>query len=71
MPEDVEALGGGWVAEEALAIGVCFALAAHDVRHGLLLAELEARDIIEQVAQDLADVFLDGRAVSFERYPPA
>ncbi|MFJ4984347.1 ADP-ribosylglycohydrolase family protein [Streptomyces sp. NPDC088732] len=34
----VEALGEGWTAEEALAIGVYCALVAEDVRHGLLLA---------------------------------
>lgn len=37
-PERVEALGEGWTAEEALAIGVYCALVAEDVRHGLLLA---------------------------------
>lgn len=37
-PERVEALGSGWTAEEALAIGVYCALVAEDVRHGLLLA---------------------------------
>ncbi|MGK5531680.1 ADP-ribosylglycohydrolase family protein [Streptomyces sp. URMC 129] len=37
-PERVEALGEGWTAEEALAIGVYCALVAQDVRHGLLLA---------------------------------
>ncbi|MEW1908536.1 ADP-ribosylglycohydrolase family protein [Kitasatospora sp. NPDC085895] len=36
--ERVEALGEGWVAEEALAIGVYCALVAEDVRSGLLLA---------------------------------
>ncbi|MEV6975536.1 ADP-ribosylglycohydrolase family protein [Kitasatospora sp. NPDC093806] len=36
--ERVEALGEGWVAEEALAIGVYCALVAHDIRSGLLLA---------------------------------
>jgi ADP-ribosyl-[dinitrogen reductase] hydrolase len=35
---DVEALGGGWVAEEALAIGLYAALAAQDFEHGVLLA---------------------------------
>jgi ADP-ribosylglycohydrolase len=34
----VEALGEGWTAEEALAMGVYCALVAEDVRHGLLLA---------------------------------
>jgi ADP-ribosylglycohydrolase len=37
-PEALETLGGGWVGEEALAIGVCCALLAPDVRTGLLLA---------------------------------
>jgi ADP-ribosylglycohydrolase len=36
--ERVAALGEGWVAEEALAIGVYCALVAEDVRSGLLLA---------------------------------
>ncbi|MEV6206624.1 ADP-ribosylglycohydrolase family protein [Kitasatospora sp. NPDC051914] len=36
--ERVEALGEGWVAEEALAIGVYCALVAEDVKAGLLLA---------------------------------
>ncbi|MET7637391.1 ADP-ribosylglycohydrolase family protein [Streptomyces sp. NPDC005438] len=34
----VEALGEGWIAEEALAMAVYCALVAEDVRHGLLLA---------------------------------
>ena len=37
-PEALETLGGGWVGEEALAIGLCCALVAPDVRTGLLLA---------------------------------
>jgi ADP-ribosylglycohydrolase len=37
-PEDVESLGAGWVAEEALAIGVFCALAAPDLESALLLA---------------------------------
>ncbi len=36
--ETVETLGAGWVAEEALAIGVYCALVAGDFRHGVLLA---------------------------------
>lgn len=36
--ERVASLGEGWVAEEALAIGVYCALVAEDVRTGLLLA---------------------------------
>jgi len=34
----VESLGGGWVAEEALAIGLYCALVAKDFTHGVLLA---------------------------------
>lgn len=37
-PEAVESLGGGWVAEEALAIAVFCALKAQDFAHGVLLA---------------------------------
>ena len=37
-PEQLETLGGGWVAEEALAISLCCALVADDVVDGLLLA---------------------------------
>ncbi|WP_367319829.1 ADP-ribosylglycohydrolase family protein [Streptomyces sp. HUAS ZL42] len=37
-PEKVEKLGAGWVAEEALAIGVYAALATHRVEDALLLA---------------------------------
>jgi ADP-ribosylglycohydrolase len=36
--EAVETLGGGWVGEEAFAIGLCCALVAPDVRSGLVLA---------------------------------
>jgi len=38
-PEEIEAtLGGGWRGEQALAISVCVALVAEDLRDGLLLA---------------------------------
>jgi ADP-ribosylglycohydrolase len=37
-PELVETLGGGWIAEEALAIAVYCGLVARDFRHGVLLA---------------------------------
>ncbi|HEU5475302.1 MAG TPA: ADP-ribosylglycohydrolase family protein [Actinophytocola sp.] len=38
-PETIESrLGGGWVGEEALAIGVCAALVSRDLADGLLLA---------------------------------
>jgi ADP-ribosylglycohydrolase len=100
--ERVESLGRGWVGEEALAIALYCALAAPDVRSGLLLAvnhggdsdstgaiagnllgamygyaalphdlvaEVEARDLIETVADDLASVFLDGEFADARRYP--
>ncbi len=35
-PEDIESLGGAWVGEEALAIGLCCALAAPDAASALL-----------------------------------
>lgn len=102
-PEDLESLGGGWVAEEALAIGLCCALVAPDIQRGLLFAvnhsgdtdstgsiagnllgalrgvdaipsdlleQLELRELIEQIGNDLADGFVDGRDLSFDRYPP-
>lgn len=37
-PENLETLGGGWVAEEALAIGICCATVAEDFADGVLLA---------------------------------
>ncbi|MEU6402417.1 ADP-ribosylglycohydrolase family protein [Streptomyces sp. NPDC046985] len=37
-PERLERLGGGWVAEEALAIGVCSALAVPEAADALLLS---------------------------------
>lgn len=37
-PEEVESLGAGWVAEEALAISLFCAIMADDIREGLLLA---------------------------------
>jgi ADP-ribosylglycohydrolase len=85
-PEGVESLGKGWVAEEALAIGLYCALVARDFREGVLLAvnhsgdsdstgsiagnllglihgkrgiteewlaQLELRDVIERVGNDL------------------
>jgi ADP-ribosylglycohydrolase len=42
--ERVESLGGGWVAEEALAIGLYCALVARDFEHGVLLAVNHAGD---------------------------
>lgn len=43
-PEDLETLGGGWTGEEALAIAVCAALRAEDIRHGLRVAVLHSGD---------------------------
>jgi ADP-ribosylglycohydrolase len=89
-PEDLEGLGGAWVGEEAVAIALCCALVADDVRDGLqlavthsgdadstgaiagsilgvvhgeeglpadLLADLELREVITQVTDDLVDAF--------------
>ena len=100
-PETVERLGGGWIAEEALAIAAFCALRAQSFEHGLLLAanhsgdsdstasmtgqllgaawgcgalperwlvELELRDVVERIAQDLADC-REGMRVDEARYP--
>lgn len=92
-PEDIKTLGGGWIAEEALAIGICCALTADDdfrrcvlmavnhsgdsdstgslagnllgVQYGMetlpddWLSGLEMKDVITEVASDLADTFAD------------
>jgi ADP-ribosyl-[dinitrogen reductase] hydrolase len=98
-PETIERLGGGWVAEEALAIAAFCALTASDFRSGVLLAvnhsgdsdstgaitgnllgavlgeeaipkpwleSLEARSIIETLADDLVRV----QDFSSEAVPP-
>ena len=108
--EQVEKLGAGWIAEEALAISLYCALVAHDFSHGVLLAvnhsgdsdstgsitgnllgmiygqsgipshwkdQLELREVIEQIAFDLADIpknfFSDGddqyHSKIINRYP--
>jgi ADP-ribosylglycohydrolase len=100
--EIVEQLGGGWIAEEALAIATYCALVAGSalealllaVNHGgdsdstgaicgnivgaergvaalpvNLLAGLEARDLIERVADDLYDAFGQAGAPDRARYP--
>ena len=104
--DGLQQLGEGWVAEEALAIGIYCLLTAPDLHEGLrlavahggdsdstgaiagnllgafhgpdaipegLLEGLEARDVIEQVATDLATHFLDRpagiEAADRERYP--
>jgi len=103
IPETIESrLGGGWRGEEALAIAVCTALVAEDMRHGLLLAvnhtgdsdstgaicgnllgamwgtaaipaewlaELELRDVIEQVTRDALAEFSDTPPEWGDRYP--
>lgn len=43
-PEDLETLGGGWVADEALAISVCCALAARHFVGGVVLAANHSGD---------------------------
>lgn len=43
-PEELERLGGGWVAEEALAIAVCCALVAKDFVDGIVLAANHSGD---------------------------
>ncbi len=43
-PEELETLGGGWVAEEALAISVCSALVAFDFADGIVLAANHSGD---------------------------
>lgn len=43
-PETVEALGGGWVAEEALAIAIYAARCARDLDHGLQIALIHSGD---------------------------
>lgn len=103
-PENVESLGRGWVAEEALAMAVYTALTAKSFEHGVCLAvnhsgdsdstgalagqllgtaltdaaiparwlsELELRDVIERMADDLVAVrteTLDPEA-AWSRYP--
>jgi ADP-ribosylglycohydrolase len=103
-PERIEQLGGGWVAEEALAIAIYVALTAKDFEGALSLSvthsgdsdstgsmvgqllgaawgeeaiparwlrELELRDVVEQIADDVAAVragSLDREAAA-ERYP--
>lgn len=109
-PQRIEAFGGGWVAEEALAIGLWCALFAENFADGIALAvnhsgdsdstglitghflglvhgvtaipvhlldQLELRDVIERIAQDLSYVpyaysSLDEGETSaaiWERYP--
>jgi ADP-ribosylglycohydrolase len=106
-PEDIERLGEGWVAEEALGIALVCALTADGFADGVRmavnhsgdsdstgaicgailgtelgreaiperwLADLELRDVVEQLAADLAhDIATDGVITDrddFARYPP-
>jgi ADP-ribosylglycohydrolase len=102
-PATVESLGEGWVADEALAIGVYCALTADTFLDGIAaavnhsgdsdstgsiagnllgallgteaietaLAEgVEGRDVIVQVARDMAGAFVHGAPADWERYPP-
>jgi len=107
-PQALESLGGGWVAEEALAIALACALTAdasspegfadalwRSVVHGgdsdstgslvgdLLgamhgesvlpvawLADLELRDVIEQMALDLHAAAIWDTELDYDSYPP-
>ena len=64
-PEDLETLGGGWVAEEALSIAVCCALAARDFEEGILLAANHSgdSDSTSAIAGNLLGVQLGERAI--------
>lgn len=100
---NLELLGEGWLAEEALAISVYCALVAGDFRSGVLLAVnhsgdsdstgsitgqmlgtalgvdaipqewvdgLKERVIIQRIADDFADCFVDQKDLSHVAYPP-
>jgi ADP-ribosylglycohydrolase len=102
-PDAVEQLGGGWIAEEALAIALFCALAAPSPRDALTLAvthsgdsdstgaicgnvlgaaggvgalpadllnSVEARGLIEDVADDLYTAVVENRQLDIDRYPP-
>ncbi|MCE1245967.1 MAG: ADP-ribosylglycohydrolase family protein [Firmicutes bacterium] len=99
-PENIEKLGGGWVAEEALAISLYCALKAHDFAHGIQLAvnhtgdsdstgaitgnilgalwgkqaipaeflkNLELRELLEEMAQDMFSI--NGDEKWWKKYP--
>ena len=67
-PEDLETLGGGWVAEEALAIAICCALAASDFGGGIRLAANHSGDTdsTAAIAGNLLGALLGEKAI-----PPA
>lgn len=105
-PENIECLGGGWIAEEALSIGLFCSMKAKDFSSGVLAAvnhsgdsdstgsicgnilgtlmgieaipdkwleNVEARDVIEQLAHDFIDTIIgdDEKAIREDgRYPP-
>jgi ADP-ribosylglycohydrolase len=64
-PEQLESLGAGWVAEEALAIAVCCALVAKDFRDGVLLAVNHSgdSDSTGSIAGNLLGVHFGFRAI--------
>jgi ADP-ribosylglycohydrolase len=102
-PEKVELLGGGWVAEEALAMGVYVALVhPFEIDAAIRLAvnhsgdsdstgsicgqlvgtalgveaisdrwlkDLELADVIDRIATDLHDAFIEGKEIDWDRYP--
>lgn len=101
--EKEERLGRGWIAEEALAIGVYAALAHPTDFEGAVrlavnhsgdsdstgsicgqlvgtalgveaipnrwLKDLELADVIDRVATDLHETFVEGKEMDWERYP--
>jgi ADP-ribosylglycohydrolase len=64
-PEEVESLGQGWVAEEALAIGLFAALVARDLEHGVRLAVNHGgdSDSTGSIAGQILGTMLGARAI--------
>ena len=64
-PEDLETLGGGWVAEEALAIAICCALSAPNFQDGIILAANHSgdSDSTAAIAGNLLGVQLGEQAI--------
>jgi ADP-ribosylglycohydrolase len=68
-PETIaDQLGGGWVGEEALAIGVCAALAADDMAGGLLMAVNHSGDS-DSTGSICGNIL--GAATGIDAIPPA
>jgi ADP-ribosylglycohydrolase len=68
-PETIaDQLGGGWVGEEALAIGVCAALAADDLTSGLLMAVNHSGDS-DSTGSICGNIL--GAALGIDAIPPA